>query len=73
MIVLLDVAVEVPDEDAVVLTDSDDLAVVVRVEDDIIDLIGVSNEALEIAGVVLLSFVVPDLDHAVLSSGKEVA
>lgn len=70
---MVHLAVEVPDVDAVMLAHRDDLRVVLRVEENVVDLIGVSDEALEEVRVRLLSFVVPDFDHVVLTARQEVA
>lgn len=71
--VVLNVSVEFPDIDAVTFADTDDLRVVPWIEHDAVDWVSVTDEALEVVRNGLLCFVVPNLDHAILSCSEEIA
>lgn len=70
--VLFDIAVELPHIDSVTLSNTDDLRVVSWVEHDAVDWICVSNKALEVVWNRLLSFIVPNLNHAILTSCQKI-
>lgn len=72
LVLCLDFTVEIPDEDAVSLADTDDLVVVSGVEDDGAQGICVSDEALEEEWHGLLSLVIPDLEHVIFTTGEHV-
>ena len=72
LVITINVTIEVPDEDSIVLAHTNNLAVVFRVEEYFINRICVSNEALEIVWCGVLSLVVPDFDHVVFAAGEEV-
>lgn len=73
LVIILDITVEVPNEDAISLTNGDYLAIVSWVEDDGAERVSVADEALEVIRNGLLSFIVPDLDHVVFSASKHIS
>ena len=73
LVIILDITVEIPDEDAISFTNGDDLAIVSWVEDDGAERVSVADEALEVIRDGLLSFVVPDLDHVVFSTSEHIS
>lgn len=64
---------EVPNKDTVVGTNTDDLLGVGWVEHDTVDGVVVAYESLEIVRSCFLSFVVPNFNHVVVSSGEEIS
>ena len=64
----INIAIELPNIDAVEFSYSDDLLVVSWVKEDIIHLVRVTNETLEEVRMRLLGIVVPDLYHVVLAT-----
>lgn len=73
LVLVFNISVEVPNEYAVALADTDDLILVSWIENDGRQRIGVADEALKVVWHCLLSFVVPDLHHAIFSTGKHIA
>jgi len=72
VVILFYLAVKVPNEDSVLEAYCDYLIVVTRIEHHCTYGVRVSDEALEEEGIGFLGFIVPYLDHVVLSSRQEV-
>ena len=72
MVLSLDFSVEIPDENAVSLSDTDDLIVVSWVENYGTQRIGVADKALEEEWHGLLSLIVPNFEHVVLTTSKHI-
>lgn len=73
LVLSLDFSVEIPDENTISLTNTDDLIVVSWVENDGTERIGVTDEALEEEWHGLLSLIVPNFEHVVLTTSEHVA
>ena len=67
------VTIEVPEVDSILVSHTHDRAVVAWTEHDITDWIGMADECLKEVGDSLVSLIVPDLEHRILSSSEEVA
>jgi hypothetical protein len=69
----LGVSVKAPNVDAVLLSAADDSVVIDRAEHNGFQWVSMTDKCLEIKRNILLSFIVPDFNHAVFSSGQHVS
>lgn len=69
----LNVSIKVPDIDSIFFTSTDNKTVVDRAEHDVLYWISVANESLEEERKSFSSFIIPNFDHAVLSSRQQVS
>lgn len=73
LVLCLDFSVEIPDEDTISLTNTNDLIVVSWIENDGAQRISVSDKALEEEWHCLLSLIIPNFKHVVLTTSKHIA
>jgi len=72
-VVSMDVSSEFPNENTVMLPNTEDLSIVSWVEGEIINRIGVSDEALEVIRNSFLRLIIPDFQHVVFATGDHIA
>lgn len=72
MVIIFNIAIEVPNVNSITLTNSYYLTVVRWVEEHAYNGIGVTNEALEKVWCSFLSLVVPHSDHTVLAGAEKI-
>lgn len=71
--VRLGVSVELPDENAIVFTSTEDHVVVKRVKHSTEDRVGVTDEGLEVSWCCCLGFKIPDLEKVVVTTSQHEA
>jgi hypothetical protein len=73
LIIVLNIAVEVPDVNSISLTHTYNLSIISRIENNGSDWISVSNKALEEVRNCLLSFIIPYFNHTIFTTSEHIS